>query len=224
MACALAFAARVARQRCINVIKGNALKGIFRLLGLLGCCCMLVACSSLPARSIPQTIAITQTDPANPVTEYVFCDLKGGAWRCEDPSLKTPVNRHAEIRPRQSDAYAILPRRNVLNATHSPVLTVFFNFNSAAVSDEQALEIIDLVKNLKDAERITVSGFTDNVGSELYNRFLAQRRASAVRRLLIENGVASEKIRAFGKGKCCYVDDNRLTSGRAKNRRVTISL
>lgn len=223
MAFGPAVTEQLVRWRWMNGFKGRALKGIFRILSMLGCCCLLVACNSLPGRNVPQAISITRTGPAKATNEYVFCDLKGGAWGCEDPSVKTPISRQGEIQPHQKDGYAILARRKVINASSSPVMTVFFEFNSATVSDEQVLEIVSLVKDIKDATRITVSGYTDNVGGERYNGFLAQRRASAVKRLLIENGIASDRIRAFGKGKCCYVDDNNLTSGRAKNRRVTIS-
>lgn len=214
----------LARLPCVNVFKGQALKGILRISGLLGFCCLLAACQSLPPRGIPQAIGITQSSPVNAKAEYVFCDLKAGAWRCEEPSAKTPVKDHNEIKPRQADAFAILPRRSLENAEHGTAMTVFFDFNSAVINDEQTLDIVGLVRSLKQAGRITVRGYTDNVGSERYNGFLAQRRANAVRRLLIDNGLAPDRIRAFGLGKCCYVDDNRLTSGRAKNRRVTISL
>lgn len=200
------------------------MKGTIRLLALSLVVGFLAACGSLPARTVPTALPITQVQPSHRAPEYVFCDLKGGAWGCEDASRKTALNANAVVEPRSADGYAILPRQQHPATTPAPLLTVFFDFNSDRVSDEQVMGLLQLSKSLKAAPRITVTGFTDNVGPEHYNGFLAQRRAAAVKRLLIENGISPASIHAFGKGKCCYIENNNLSAGRAKNRRVTISL
>ena len=51
--------------------------------------------------------------------------------------------------------------------------------------------------------RITISGNTDERGSEEYNLALGERRATAVRRYLTDLGVASSRLRtvSFGEAK-----------------------
>ncbi len=52
-----------------------------------------------------------------------------------------------------------------------------------------------------DADRITAAGHTDRIGSERYNQRLSEARAGAVRRFLIAQGIAPERVRTVGHGK-----------------------
>jgi outer membrane protein OmpA-like peptidoglycan-associated protein len=73
----------------------------------------------------------------------------------------------------------------------------------------------------KDPKRhVIIEGHTDSVGSEDYNQSLSERRASAVQAALLERGVASEQIRALGKGESTPVASNDDSGGRQQNRRV----
>lgn len=80
--------------------------------------------------------------------------------------------------------------------------------------------------------KLTVSGFTDNtpVGPELQrqgitsNKDLSQRRADAVMQFLISQGVKPDLIGAQGFGDANPVASNATAQGRAKNRRVELSL
>jgi outer membrane protein OmpA-like peptidoglycan-associated protein len=60
--------------------------------------------------------------------------------------------------------------------------------------------IADKLKNSK-ASVIQVVGHTDRIGSEADNQALSQRRAQTVRELLIQNGVAGERLIAHGVGE-----------------------
>ncbi len=67
---------------------------------------------------------------------------------------------------------------------------------------------------------VTVEGHTDYIGSEKYNQRLSERRANAVRKYLIEKGIASSRIRVVGYGEQRPMADNKTKEGRAINRRA----
>ncbi len=69
---------------------------------------------------------------------------------------------------------------------------------------------------------IDVIGHTDNVGDAGYNQDLSARRARAVTRVLVSNGVGQSRLRAIGRGEAEPVATNQTEEGRALNRRVEI--
>lgn len=70
--------------------------------------------------------------------------------------------------------------------------------------------------------RVRIEGHTDSTGGANLNQALSQRRADAVRRALIEEGVDAERLEAVGFGQDRPVADNRSEEGRARNRRVDV--
>jgi len=67
---------------------------------------------------------------------------------------------------------------------------------------------------------VTVEGHTDFIGADKYNQKLSERRANAVRKYLIERGIASSRIRVVGYGEQRPIADNKTAEGRAINRRA----
>jgi len=51
---------------------------------------------------------------------------------------------------------------------------------------------------------------------------LSQRRADAVKKLLVENGIQANQIEALGMGEEFPIAENTTNAGKAKNRRVEI--
>ncbi len=80
--------------------------------------------------------------------------------------------------------------------------------------------------------KLLVSGYTDNspIGPELQrqgvtsNLILSQKRADAVMQYLISQGVRPDMVSAKGFGEADPVAANDTAAGRAKNRRVELSL
>jgi outer membrane protein OmpA-like peptidoglycan-associated protein len=68
--------------------------------------------------------------------------------------------------------------------------------------------------------RVRIEGHTDSRGSAQYNRKLSEGRAQAVRRYLIERGIASDRLVAVGYGEERPIEDNQTRDGREANRRV----
>jgi len=73
-------------------------------------------------------------------------------------------------------------------------------------------------------QNIRIEGFTDSTGSEETNRKLSAARAKAVRDFLEEQGVSAGRMTYGGYGPANPVASNDTAAGRAKNRRVEITL
>jgi outer membrane protein OmpA-like peptidoglycan-associated protein len=102
-------------------------------------------------------------------------------------------------------------------------LDVKFDFDKAQVRQESYGEIKNLADLLNQYPQTStvVEGHTDSVGSDAYNQNLSERRASAVRDVLVnEYGVPSDRVSAVGYGESRPVADNATAEGRAVNRRV----
>lgn len=72
--------------------------------------------------------------------------------------------------------------------------------------------------------KLTVSGYTDNVGGAAYNLNLSKRRANAAKEYLVAKGVDSSRITANGYGMKDPVSTNKTPEGRAQNRRVVFEI
>ncbi|RQR43480.1 OmpA family protein [Burkholderia sp. Bp9131] len=71
---------------------------------------------------------------------------------------------------------------------------------------------------------VTISGYTDSTGSAEHNQQLSERRAQAVAQYLREHGLNAQKFDVRGYGESNPVASNATAPGRAKNRRVDITL
>ena len=69
-----------------------------------------------------------------------------------------------------------------------------------------------------------IVGYTDSKGSEKYNQKLSEKRANVVRDMLLEKGVAANRVVAEGMGELNPVADNSTAEGKAQNRRIEAEL
>ena len=102
-------------------------------------------------------------------------------------------------------------------------LEVLFDFDKANVKDGSYADIQNLAEFMKQYPQLstTVEGHTDSTGPENYNQQLSERRADAVRQVLVEQyGVESERVSSVGYGESRPIADNSTREGRALNRRV----
>ncbi|WP_231996678.1 OmpA family protein [Helicobacter cinaedi] len=80
------------------------------------------------------------------------------------------------------------------------------------------------VLNKYDKTIVTVVGFTDNTGSDKTNLALSKKRAESVAAYLQNQKVKTERFVVDGLGESDPIASNKTAEGRAKNRRVEISL
>jgi len=106
-------------------------------------------------------------------------------------------------------------------------LNVTFEFDSARVSAEADVETgrAAALLNGEKAIKAIVQGHTDSLGSDEYNQELSERRAAAVRQLVIDKyDVDPEQITSVGMGEAVPVADNDTAEGQSMNRRVELHL
>ena len=93
--------------------------------------------------------------------------------------------------------------------------TVLFDLDSAVIKEQEKTKIRDSIDVLKEAQSVTVKGFTCDLGSKEHNDRLALERAKAVAAFLEDHGIRPKEV--TGEGKCCYVSEDK-----SKNRRAEI--
>jgi OOP family OmpA-OmpF porin len=69
---------------------------------------------------------------------------------------------------------------------------------------------------------IRLSGHTDDIGGEKYNKKLSENRAATVAKYLMLQGISSDRIEFFGYGKTKPLMPNGTEEAREMNRRVEI--
>jgi len=102
-------------------------------------------------------------------------------------------------------------------------LDVKFDFDRAVVKQDSMSDIQDLADFMKQYGQTStvVGGHTDSVGTDAYNQRLSERRANAVRDVLVnQHGLDASRVDAVGYGESRPVADNSTEEGRAINRRV----
>lgn len=105
--------------------------------------------------------------------------------------------------------------------SNGSIIRVFFSSGGRAiVRPDDGLRLLE--SEGLSAQEIRISGFTDAVGSERANAFLARQRAEAIRGLLISRGVPAQRIFVNWTANAQYLSDNDTESGRALNRRVEV--
>ena len=102
---------------------------------------------------------------------------------------------------------------------------VLFDFDSAEIKAEAHPMLDEAVVILKknSAIKVEVDGHTDNLGPAAYNMKLSERRANAVMKYFVDNGVEAERLTVKGFGLTKPAAGNDTKEGRAKNRRVELT-
>jgi OmpA-OmpF porin, OOP family len=103
---------------------------------------------------------------------------------------------------------------------------VFFDFNKSDITAAAAKVIQAASDNVRAGHvtQIVVTGHTDTVGSAQYNQGLSERRAAAVQRQLVADGVAANGITTRGVGKTGLLVPTADGVREAQNRRAEIVL
>jgi peptidoglycan-binding protein ArfA len=115
-----------------------------------------------------------------------------------------------------------------LQADISSLLTAPINFNTdgfTLTSGPQPMltQVASRLTACSDA-KVTVTGYTDNTGSDAINIPLSANRAKSVAEFLMAEGVVGDRITSQGLGAANPVASNASPDGRAQNRRVEITV
>lgn len=131
----------------------------------------------------------------------------------------------------QYDAYRNkLPNTQIARSEKSIKVTfdseILFPTNSSYLTEKAKTDIKDLVEVIKQqgAVKIAIEGHSDKTGTPEYNKWLSEKRAASVKAMLVSLGLAESSVSTSGYGDTMPIADNRTPEGRAKNRRVELTI
>ncbi|HEX7011427.1 MAG TPA: OmpA family protein [Steroidobacteraceae bacterium] len=112
------------------------------------------------------------------------------------------------------------------NITLNMPSNITFALNSADLNSQffNVLDGVALVLKEYNKTVVEVAGHTDSTGSDQYNMQLSQRRANAVARYLVSQGIKEQRLITVGAGETRPVASNDTEQGRAANRRVELTI
>ena len=183
-------------------------------------------------------ISLTEAEPykfqprkANHSAERIIVDPRG----MEKQGIDT-LDLILYVNPKKEDANKEDETQNKHNSTPSeekpaiPAKMTFHNINFIkgktvflAKSRTALDDLLTMMLEHPEME-ILIEGHTDDVGDEVALFDLSIRRAEAVRDYLAFNGISSNRIQVAGKGATESLAQNSTESGRARNRRVEITV
>jgi len=101
-----------------------------------------------------------------------------------------------------------------------------FDFNKSVLKAEGKKNLDDLIAKIKgvNLDVVIAVGHTDSMGSDAYNQRLSLARAESVKAYLVNQGIAAGRVRTEGRGESQPIASNDTAEGRAKNRRVEITV
>ncbi len=107
---------------------------------------------------------------------------------------------------------------NVDRTVYAPI---YFSFDSFAILEGETLKLDGIARSMRGSRNtVIIAGFTDERGTEEYNRALGERRAQAVREALIQRGVSAALLQTVSFGEEEPADPGSGESAWAKNRRA----
>lgn len=127
--------------------------------------------------------------------------------------------------PSDSARHAV--ERALMKDRHALLYGIYFSFASDSIRSESE----SVLREIADAMhrhpewRIRLEGHTDAIGDAASNQRLSQQRVDAVKRALVARfGIADTRLTTQGFGKSRPIDTNDTPEGRARNRRVELTL
>lgn len=107
------------------------------------------------------------------------------------------------------------------NVTRGQFSPIYFDYDSMTVSDSELMKVEKVSTAMGSMNNtIIIAGFTDERGTEEYNRGLGEKRAQAVREALISMGVSGGRIQTVSFGEEMPADPGSGESAWSLNRRA----
>lgn len=134
---------------------------------------------------------------------------------------KIDVNKNLDSLPKlESELNTI---KNKCNAVLGNFFTVNFTSGQTVINlsvdqHNKLQRIAECISELGIS--LSITGHTDNTGSEETNRKVGLQRANAIKTILIDKGAPKNNIIILTKGESEPVADNNTEKGKAENRRI----
>ncbi|MCG9789786.1 OmpA family protein [Vibrio mediterranei] len=144
------------------------------------------------------------------------------------------VNPSTSVQPTSIPIPESTPVKEAVNVRSSSQIQTFmpravvglFAFDAIEPSQDftkQLTDVVAILSTYPQAQAIVV-GHADSIGSDAYNQKLSERRAQTVFDKLIQLGVTPTQLEWRGEGSSRPVADSKISTERAKNRRVEVTI
>lgn len=103
---------------------------------------------------------------------------------------------------------------------------VHFHTDSSAPYSEQEFVLLQRIARIAKGKNVSlvVAGHADSTSTDKHNQPLSERRANAVKKILVTNGIEESAIKTYGSSSKSPVASNATKEGRAQNRRAAVSV
>ncbi len=117
-------------------------------------------------------------------------------------------------------------KKEVIEKINMAAKNVFFATGSAKLLPKsfKSLDEVASIMKSDDLLKLQIDGHTDSQGDDAKNMTLSENRAKSVNDYLISKGVSTSATSSAGYGETKPVADNKTAAGRAKNRRVEMTV
>ncbi len=166
-----------------------------------------------PKPAITKTIVVPEPEPVDPCT----LDSDGdGVNNCDDICPGTEAGDRVDN-----------TGCRIIEVTKSIELELQFKSGKSVVRQADYPEVEKVADFMREYSQtvVEIQGHTDSRGRKIVNKKLSQKRANAVRDVLITQfGIDASRVTAVGYGEEDPIADNRTAEGRQLNRRVVAKI
>ncbi len=161
------------------------------------------------------------------ICEPIVTSWASPTFRCLAYEKEAPPPPPAPAPPPPEPAPPPPPKTEVTQEQIKLKEKVEFETDSAVLKDSSKGlldEVVQVMKDHPEIEHVRVAGHTDSNGTHEHNHKLSEERAAAVKKYLVDHGVAADRLASKGYGQDKPIADNKTEEGRAENRRVEIHI
>ena len=141
-----------------------------------------------------------------------------------EQTLQSEVPKAEDKNVEEAEPVVLQDEAKVPEATRVKFVNedILFAFDSSALSDQTQQILNNIAEYLRTNQRLkaTVAGHCDERGTKTYNIALGERRANAVKNVLVSMGIGADRLNIVSYGEERPVAPGQDEESWAKNRRA----
>jgi len=165
------------------------------------------------------TAALAQTTPAEDIKVYINSQITDAVTQL----TRTDSDLQTQIKTLEQQVATL---SSIVEATNLYDTAFYFDLSSDKLSAEEAAKLTTIIEFLKKnpGAYAVIEGHADERGSREYNIVLGKQRAESVRQIMVDSGIAVDRLGVISYGEerpvCIYSTDDCLHL----NRRSQINI